>query len=430
MDRKSYIVANDNSGRPPGGVHSGHAATVLAALLILGLGHGIAIGAEWTVAPDIRVGMTTNDNPRLREGSDDVDQEIWGAFADLGALARWRTPSSSVALRPRVYLARHPDDEEWDTEDYLLDFSASNSGQRNEWTLDGNVRYDYVLRAEQTQADFADPEFDDPAEAGTGLVDARQRRTLWSVRPGFARQLTERVEAGVGVNYLDVSYSEREELGPILLDYTNAGAGAFLNYQATEAGVVQANMYASRFEADELNNQTDSMGIGLRYEHELSEISSVFAGTGAQRSDIEAGDNLAVDITETDYFFEFGGQREWERTNLRLAASRQFLPSGSGFLRSVDELRFALRHRFHPRWNGELLGIAQQSDAFGSEDELDARDYYRLGARLRYELTRTWRLEARYSHTYQDYDRRPGTARANEFFLSVNYQPRGQVWSW
>ena len=55
-----------------------------------------ATAAEWTIAPDIRVGAHQNDNARLSESGNEV--EISGAYARIGALAG-NDPEADCAIQ-------------------------------------------------------------------------------------------------------------------------------------------------------------------------------------------------------------------------------------------------------------------------------------------------------------------------------------------
>lgn len=399
-------------------------------MLASALAHGPAVAAERTIAPDIRLGATYNENPRLLEGPAGDEEDIWGGFLDLGARAEWRTPTSSVLVRPRVYLAQYPNDDEWDAEDYYLDFAARRRGLRSRWALTGNYAYQYVLRGEQTRVDFGDPELDDPSQIGTGLVDSRQRRTLWRVRPEYAYDVRTDTTMGLGLNYQDASYSGAELGARTLRDYTDGRAEVFLERRISERNSIRGTIFTSRYEADQINNVTDSNGLTVRYESKYTEVTTLYVDLGVQHAEIEAGADNQVDISDTGYLLEVGGRTSWERTDIRFAGGRTVLPSGDGFLRSVDRFRLNLRHQIQPRWFGELGALVEQSDAFGSENDFDVRDNYRATARLGFNLTRAWTIEGTYTYSYQDYDAIPGSARSDEFFLSVNYQPLGRVWGW
>lgn len=393
----------------------------------LGISAPLASGhaAEWTIAPDFRVGSHSNDNARLSEGDDKI--KIWGAFADLGGLAQWRSETASVLIRPRLRSSWYPGDEDEESDDQYLDFTARQRGQRADWTLGGNYSRETVIRGELTRVEFDDPDIDSPDLDATGRVDQPSRRTIWRLAPRFSYELTERNTAGVGLSYMDVQYSPQVSG---LSDYTDAIIEGFHFYDLSPTSRFRTAVFASRYETDAIDNESTSYGIKGRYEREFTEVYDAYVEVGAQRTELEGGFDNELEDSSNGFLFDAGVRRTWERTEIRLAGGRFLQPSGAGSLRETDQLRLNLRHQFRPRWYGELSGVVLSTDVLDSADDADRRDYYDLRARVGYELSRAWTVEASYARRRQDYKDTPGTASANETYLTVNYQPRGRVWSW
>jgi hypothetical protein len=375
--------------------------------------------AEYTVAPDVRIGAHYNDNIRLRE-TDEI--EVLGGRLDLGLLTRWRTETSEVLLRPRVRVSRY-DEEIEDSEDYYLDFSALTEGERSRWSLIANAAREQIVRRQDVEFDIID-RLEDPELDEFGRIDVQRRRSHFRVAPSFSYAVTERVDAGAGLSYRDVQYSP--QLPGEALDFTDARAETFFIYQVTPLSRFRTTAFASRFEVDAVGNETTTYGLRGRYEHDLTETYRVHVDAGAQRTEIEAG---AVDDTATGFLFDAGVRREWERTEMRFSGGRAIQPSGRGFLRETDRILLALRHQFRPRWYGELAGRAQRSDVAGDAPGANERDYLEFRTMLGHQLAPDWNLEVSYVFRHQDYEDTPGSASANEAFLTVNYQPRGRVWS-
>jgi hypothetical protein len=401
-------------------------AVALAALMGIAVPGSKLSAAEYTLVPDFRIAGHYDDNPRLRE-TDDAD-EIKGGFVELGALARWRTPTSLVLLRPRLHSSHYPDNANEESNDTYLDFAARNEGQRSQWSLVAGFAREQVIRGDRTNVDFEDPEFEDPEmDEESGRIDARRRRTQWRVAPRFAYVVSERTDVGMGLHYSDVQYSPQAP--GEALDYTTARADAFFIRKLTERSRFRTTVFATSYEADEINNDSTGYGLRLRYERDVTEIYDTYVDVGAQRTDVEAGANDEIDDSSTGFLLDAGVRRKGERTELRLAGGRAIQPSGTGFLRETDQIRLNLRHQFRPRWYGELAGIVQRTDAVDSVIDFSERDYFELRGRLGYHLTQAWIVEASYAFRHQDYEDTPGSAEANVAYLSLNYQPRGRAWS-
>jgi hypothetical protein len=378
--------------------------------------------AEYTVAPDVRVGAHYNDNIRLRE-TDEL--EVLGGRAELGLLTRWRTETSEILLRPRVRVSRY-DEEIEDSEDYYFDFSALTEGERSRWSVVGNAAREQIVRRQEIEFDIID-RLEDPDLDEFGRIDVQRRRSFFRLAPSFSYEVTERGEAGAGLSYRDVRYSPQEP--GEALDFTDARAETFFIYQLTPLSRFRTTAFVSRFEADEIRNDSTTYGLRGRYEVDLTETYLVHVDVGAQRTEIEAGLASEVDDSATGFLFDAGVRRQLERTDIRLSGGRGLQPSGRGFLRETDRIQLALRHQFLPRWYGELAGRAQRSDVVGDAPGLNERDYFEVRTLLGHQLAPDWNLEASYLFRYLDYEDRPGSAKANEAFLTVNYQPRGRVWS-
>jgi opacity protein-like surface antigen len=393
--------------------------------LALCVAAGSAQAAEWTVAPEVRIGSHYDDNIRMTE--DGEGTSVWGAIADLAALAQWRTERSKVLLRPRAYFSKYPGDEDEDSSDQYLDFAATTQGLRSQWQLRGNVAREEVLRGEDVTLDFPDPDLDDPEFGETGRIAVRRTRTSIRVAPSFSYRLSEKTQAGAALNYRDVSYDGDQSED--LRDYSDARAELFLIRLLSPRSRFRTTAFASSYEADAVANDSTSYGLRGRYEHDLTETYQVYFDAGAQRTEVEAGANNEVDDSRTSFLLDAGVLRQLERTRLLLSAARAIQPSGSGFLRQTDRVRFNVNHRFLPRWSGQFAALYMTTESVDEVVEFNDRDYYELRAGLAYDMTRAWVVEAGYRFRHQDYEDTPGSADSNEAYLSLIYRPRGQVWS-
>jgi hypothetical protein len=409
------------AGSSPIPLRQGVLAAALGGLLCAAALLPEARAAEYTVAPDIRVGAHFNDNIRLRETN---EIEVLGGRAELGLLTRWRTETSEILLRPRVRVSRY-DEEIEDSEDYYFDFSALSEGERSRWSVVGNAAREQIVRGQRIEFDIID-RLEDPDLGEFGRIDVQRRRSYFRVAPSFSYEVTERAEAGIGLGYRDVRYSP--QLPGEALDFTDARAETFFTYWLTPLSRFRTTAFVSRFEADAIGNDSTTYGLRGRYEVDLTETYRVHVDVGGQRTEIEAGDG-AVDDSATGFLFDAGVRRQLERTEIRLSGGRSIQPSGRGFLRETDRIQLALHHQFLPRWYGELAGRAQRSDVVGDGPGANARDSLDIRALFGHQLAPEWNLEASYVFRHQDYEDTPGSASANEAFLTVNYQPRGRVWS-
>ena len=384
------------------------------------------MSAEWRLAPDIRIGSIYNDNNRLAENGEEV--VVWGGFADITGIAERRTELSTTSIRPRVAISKFPGDEDEDATNLYLDFFHRTRGERHEWDWRGNFSRSEALRAQRIDLGVPDPDLDNDEIGETGRVNVRRTRTIARLGPRLTYEMSERTSGGVGLDYMDVGYDE-EQVGEAL-DYNNARAELFLINQLSPVSRFRTTVFGTRFESDRVNNDSSGYGIRGRYEYDITETTRLFFDAGAQRTTVEAGPaGQGIDITEDGFLLDVGLTRRWELTRLLISGGRSIQPTGSGFLREADQVRFNLLRQLSPRWYVEASGYGLRSRSVESGIDFNDRDYFEIRATLGHELTRAWSIEATAGHRRQDFKDTPGEAEVNEFLFNLRYQPRGRVWS-
>jgi hypothetical protein len=380
--------------------------------------------AEWSLGPEVKVGARYEDNPRLVE--DGSEDDITGGFLDLEAVAARRTETSTFEIRPRLYFDRYDESDE-DSDDQYLDTFFRSRGQRSTFDFRANISNQQVRRGETSSVEFAESELDEEDESTSGRLDRRRDRLRWRVRPEYAFDLTQRTKIGIGVEYVDVDYNN-EELGEAS-DYWYATGELFAERALSQKNRIRLTAFTNKYDNSGVNNDSTSFGGSLRFERELTETFKWYASGGAQRTNVEAGDDKEIDDNQTSYIFTTGVNRQWERTRLLAEASRSVDPSGSGFLKTRDGVRINLRHEFRPRWAGELGVYAFRDDNLDDALEINKRDYASSVAKLSWQMSRVWFVEGSYAYTYQDYEDTPGDADSNSIALSVVYRPFPKTWS-
>jgi hypothetical protein len=395
-----------------------------------------ALAQQWVVTPQLEIGGQYVENPRLRESGETPDpndpdapsddDNVTGGLLDLGLALRRITPTSSVMFRPTAALFRYSGDSNEDSERYSADFDAQKEGQRSEWRFRANYDQQQVLRGETTSSDIDDDDIgidDDDLQTGSGRTFERRQRDRWRIRPGFAFDLTQRTALEFEVNLLDVQY-ESQELGEAV-DYTNTRVQTALVRELTPESSLSFLVFGTRYDPGIDRPETDSVGAGIRYERDITNISGFFAEVGGQEATVDPVDPLAEDITENSVLWNVGYDRRWERTRWRFQFGQAVTPSGSGGMVERDQYRVQMRHQFRPRWAMELSAVAMSVDALSSADVVTRsdRDYLQARASLVYEITRKWRFETRYTLTHQDFADIPGDGQEHAIRASFIYQP-------
>jgi hypothetical protein len=291
----------------------------------------------------------------------------------------------------------------------------------------GNLSNEQVRRGEDSAVNFAESDLDDVDQSTTGRVDNRRDRLRWRIKPELSFQVRERTQVGTSFEYIDVDYNN--EIPGEALDYTDARAELFVTRDLSEKSLFRLSGYVTRYESDEISNDSRGYGAWARYTRNSTDTFSWFVAGGVQSTDIEAGDNDEIDSTETSYTFSSGVTREWEVSRLQAAVERSVEPSGTGFLKTRDGFRVNLRHQFRPRWYGDLAVYAFTEDDVDDSLEVNNRDHIRVRAKLGWRLSTEWAIEGGYGYTYQDYNDEPGDADSNQIELGLTYRPIPKTWS-
>lgn len=399
-------------------------ANIVAASVVVALGvlSTDASAQQWLFVPEIEIGAEHVDNPRLNEGNVATDA-ITGGVLGVAAEMRRNTEISSILIRPAANIFRYSGDSDEDSESYFLDFEATRQGQRSDWGFTANYSQQQVLRGETTSSEIDEPDVIDDDQTGTGRTFERRERDLLRLRPRVSFDITERTALSLTFNYLDNQY-DAQEVGEAV-NYTNSRVDASIVRALTEDSSLAFGVFASRYDSESADRDTESVGAGVRYQKDVTEISSFFVDVGALDSDLPSSTNPGTDVSESSFLWNIGYIRHLERTRWILSAGQAVTPSGSGFLVERDLYRVAVQHRLRPRWLTEFSAVLQNTDALTEENVISTvdRDYAQLRASLGYELTRKFTLEGSYNFTHQDFADTPGDAQEHEFRVSLIYRP-------
>lgn len=380
-----------------------------------------ALAQQWVLLPEIEIGAQYIDNPRLQEiGPTD---DVTGGLLDVAAALHRNTETSSVLMRPSAVIYRYSGDSNEDSEAYFFDLNAETLGQRSTWYFSGNYGQQQVFRGETTSSEIDDIGIDDSVLTGTGRTFERRQRDMWRLRPGFTLDFTERTALKIDLNYLNVTYDT--QVSGEAVDYTNSRADASLVRTLSEGSFLEFGVFASKYEPDAVSSDTESTGVRLRYEREVSDVSAFFVDIGAQDSEIQSIAGPQGDISETSFIWNLGYSRKWELTRWTFDVGQAVTPSGSGTMVERDMYRAIMHHQFQPRWALDFSAVVMNTDTLGGENLVTSndRDYLQGQAALAWQMSLNWTIEGLYSFTHQDFADIEGDAQENEIRLSLIYRP-------
>ncbi|CAN5294027.1 hypothetical protein BH24PSE2_BH24PSE2_12750 [soil metagenome] len=358
--------------------------------------------------PQVSAESRYNDNWRLQpDNREQID--ALGAYFDARATFGTRTPRSDVSITPRLrssYFSDSIDDDRLGSDDQFLSLNAYTASEQARWTFAGDYSNESVLTSELSDVDIDDPTVD---TGDTGRLDVRNERERIVVRPSWAYTYSPKTSFGSGYRFVDVSYDN--ELVTRQVDYTDHQVDAYLGRQINPRTLLTTRVFASRFEADQIDNETDSLGLNFELARQMTQRVRGSLNLGAQRIDAEfrnPATGMPTSESNTAFLFGAGLRREVsEVSNWIAELSRRVNPNGTGFVVQTDQLLLSYRHAFSPRLRGNIGTRVFRIRSL--EDDVNVnfvdRDYARLEGGLDWALTQTWSIFGRYSYTRQEFDR-------------------------
>ncbi len=380
--------------------------------------------AAWDLVPEIGLLVEHNDNPRLRTGGEtNASRTIIDATLDIRNFGE----RGEIRLRPRIRADQYSDavDEELENDDAFLRGSGEYRWQRATIGFTSNYVQQSILSSETPGAAPDDPDLDDPSDDITGnLIFFDQVRTRTVFRPYMEFQLTERTGA-----LLETEITESTYTGPQFssrTDYTNDELALGLVRRVDDLTRMTARVVASKYEAVQNMNVTDSVGVEGVFSRPLSDLWTLNIAAGMLRSDfafMDADDNL-VDNADANVTFDLGFRRRTDFSRININVFREISPSASGHLSQQNQVRIYLERQWSDRFSawGAVRGINTKS--LDNSDRFNDRDYFRLEMGLDWHFTARWFFSLGYSHTLRERQNRPDSEQreSNSYYLGINFR--------
>ena len=175
-----------------------------------------------------------------------------------------------------------------------------------------------------------DPDIDDPVDTETGQFILYDQARISSIfRPYFDLRLSDRNSILIEARRLDVAYS-----GPIIpgrSDFDDSRVAIGILRRVDDRNRVTAQFFASDFESDETQNQTDTVGVEGRFVRPILGGWTLNLTVGVQRSDyrfIDENDQI-VDNADTDPTLALVFRRRTDQTTLNLGVYSRVSPRRS-----------------------------------------------------------------------------------------------------
>ncbi len=199
------------------------------------------------------------------------------------------------------------------------------------------------------------------------------------MNPTFDYSLTERLRAGVGLNYEDVRYDAESGQSTRTDDVLQSWTVARLDPDPQSE--VALAVYASQYQAKDDSSETDAYGAGVGYTYQWSEVTGVEARLDHENNDVTDYAPVKFEESTSGLGGSLVAYRKLEVSDWRFTLSRQYLPpataaspsrTSSGCSTSVTSVSDC------PSWAARYEMRNAITESGGGDD----RDYARLDLSL------------------------------------------------
>lgn len=381
--------------------------------------------AEWVAEPSVQLRGEYNDNVRLTTADHD---KSWAAKIDPRLHLARRTELWELGANARLLATRYTGERNLDTADQFLDANLRRRFLRG--SFDASAAY---TRDTTLQNEFLDQD--------TGLVTNEIDRTSRNLRLGGQGMLSERTSLEASVDYRTVDY-EADSQGS-LIDYDYLTPTLQLVHQLNAKTQMFGVLSHARADYDtaEQESKTDSLQIGANYA--FTETWTLSGSVGSRRTrtsslvrDVVSSPNfpffevvlVSRDSSTTGLVYNLSLNRELERGDISLSASRAVTPSSTGTETDTTSVRLEGNHRLTPKLSVRMAASYLQSESVGGTRTLADADRYRLSPGLRWRLDEDLTLSAGYHYTRVEREFAAGEADSNAVYLGLGYSwPRRAV---
>ncbi len=367
---------------------------------------------QWYVEPRASLQGSYDDNVRLTS-----DEPISSAAAKLEAEVESgrRTEDSEIGIGAKVLSTQYTDASDLDETDGSLTWSSAYQLGRSRFKLDGTFDYDSTLTSEV---------------ATSGYVQVNKRRERVLLSPSWRYALSPRMQLDTSVSFEDVFYEDVKLLP--LFDYADATTGVTLTYSLSERVQAIARASYNRYDASQVDTQSDTYGIEAGASYLLSESSSVSFLAGLRRASAETPTLFGtVESDNTGPLFELKVTKQFDVAKFNLTADRSLLPSSNGTLLDTTGLAMSLDYPLGAEWKVSFGVDGYRNRSPDGDVSSYDRDYVSFTPRLEHRLSESLYIDLSYRYRWQKYDSWRDDAISNAVFLGLQYVlPREPLKKW
>lgn len=375
---------------------------------------------QWEFEPIIRVGGEYDDNATLSIRTDD-EVELTGLLADLRAVARYNSATTTFDLQPRVLFRQYDADrdvtQDFDAEDVFLRSTLRHRGQSI--TTGFRAFYDQqkVRTAERAISDLDIDDPDDVTEDDTARVVLSGTRDKIRLVPYLSYDVSAVTTIGADLNFSDVQYDD--VIGDSLNDYTDTRLNLNFRRKMSDRTASLLTVTGRTFSPEGGASDINGYGIQAGFERELSATTRVTALAGLEDAD-------GSDSSQSPEFVStLTLQRNLETIAMFARYKRSINASGVGALSVRDTLNMNFRRRLSEKVSAGLGVRAYRQRGKGDAQNVNDRDYIQLQSNVQWYLTSSFVAEMSYRYTVSDRSEAIGErSNSNQINLWFIYQPR------
>jgi len=398
-------------------------------LLFAGILSQAPAHAAWELVPQLEINAQTEENPRLNPDTLLTDTSAASSAALwAGVNLTTRHERSFLTFEPTVvsYQYFDPNDSELESDDWFLNGSGDYRWQTVSAGFRSNYARERLLNSEIVSVDpDGNPDTDGPDAADSGRLAfiGGQRERFW-FNPYLNFNVSERNSLRLEAVKDHIVFTEGDLAFRTGYDDTRVSLGIHRNVD--ERNVVSATMSVENYEADETQNNTDTVSIEGAFARPVTELWTFNLAAGVLRSDFEFVDNNSrlVARATTDYTMRVGLRKRAQRARINMDLSRQVYPSTTGFS-SVRREFIVYYDRDLTQRLGASLGIRlNQTESLGAVNIQDNRDYARAELDFEWAIKPVLFLRAGYSFTAQDFtqDLIQDKSNSNSIYVGISYR--------
>jgi hypothetical protein len=359
--------------------------------------------ADWSSKEFVAVTGEYNDNKRLTVAEHDT---VIGSIAELALDIGRETEVSKLRLNPRLKFNRYSGEEGFDSDDQYIYTSYRYLTERSQF----DIKVDYIRDSPLT-SEFQDVEF----------VQTNKRRETWNAGPVWVHQLTESLSSNLGVNYTDAAHEDAETTG--LIDYVYQSGFAGLQQSLTEATELGLTAYGSRYEAPDVENETDDAGLQASLASAYSESLTFNVNFSWHKSTVKLGpDGGFFRDTNEGRLMNLELQKRFEHSSMALSLENEIKPGSSGLLERHDRYRIDASYQFTEHTAGLLKFINTFVDDVTENPLFESWEYRQAICQLSYRIHQNWYFWGSYYYAWKKFENTDESAESNAVLLSIRYQ--------